>query len=39
LNAEADTTSITVTLDLLKPADDSPAMLGLDSIDISLSDC
>ena len=39
LNAEADTTPITVTLDLPRPAGDSAAMLGLDSIDISLDDC
>jgi hypothetical protein len=39
LSADADTTPVTVTLDLPEPADDSAAMVGLDSIDISLTDC
>jgi hypothetical protein len=39
LSADADTTPVEVTLDLPKPADDSAAMLTLDSIDIRLVDC
>ena len=38
LSAESDITPVIVTLDLPKPADDSAAMLGLDSIDIFLPD-
>lgn len=39
LSADADTTRVTVTLDLPKPDDGAVASLTLDSIDVSLPDC
>lgn len=36
LSADADTTPVIVTLNLAEPVDDSAAMLGLDTIDVSL---
>lgn len=39
LSADADTTPVVVTLNLPEPDDGSPAMLGLDSIDVSLPGC
>ncbi len=39
LSADADTTPVTATLDLPKPADGAAASFTLDSIDVSLPDC
>lgn len=39
LSADADTTRVTATLDLPKPADGAAASFTLDSIDVSLPDC